>query len=209
MTPAASWTRVKAGWSDGWKALSDRATRAYASAAEVDPTGTLERVKAFLEALAASRASLDRMARKLPASPADEVERALVARHRALERRYLELAAGFYSDARPASAGTEVGVAPVVLVVGGLAVGVVGIAWAIAAYAYADNLREQTALAERELDARIEAGRQGRMLQPTTLPPQPNPVDAAKSAAKGVGLLLVGGLVVTAGAVLLPALLKR
>lgn len=212
-----SWADIKAGWSAGWKALSEQATRAYASAAQVDPTGTLARVQAFVAALSDSRAALDRMAAKLPNPPVTAADQAEVLRYQSLERRYHELAAGFYVDATPAAgqgAGTPpgspvVGVAPAVLVIGGLAVGAVGVAWAIAAYEYAVNLREQTALAERELDARVAAGAQGRTLQPTTLPPQADPIDKATTAAKGVGLLVVGGLVVATGAFLLPALMRK
>ena len=212
-----SWADVKAGWSGGWKALSEQATRAYASAVQVDPTGTLQKVQAFLAAQADSRAALDRIAAKLPNPPVTEADRAAVANYRAMEVRWHDLAAGFYADATPAPAagagappGTPVvGVAPAVLIVAGVAVGVVGVAWAIAAYEYAVNLREQTSLAERELDARVAANAQGRTLQPTTLPPQPDPVDKAASAAKGVGLLVVGGLVVATGAFVLPALLRK
>ena len=87
--------------------------------------------------------------------------------------------------------------------------GAVGVAWALAAYEYAVNLREQTALAERELDARVTASREGRALQPTTLPAQPSPIDTATSTARSVGTLVVGGLVVVAGAILLPTLLRK
>lgn len=223
-----SWSDVKAGWSSGWKALSDQASQIYAKAVEVDPTGTLKKVEAFVAALSDSRAALDRMKAKLPNPPITEADRAAVAQYEALDKRYHELAAGFYDDAKPASTASStpsgtgapsnavsptMGAAPAMLIVGGLAVGAVGVAWAVAAYEYAVNLREQTSLAERELDARVEASRQGRALQPTTLPPQPDPIasatDAAKTASKGVGLLLVGGLVVAAGVYLLPAFLKK
>jgi hypothetical protein len=70
-------------------------------------------------------------------------------------------------------------------------VGVAAIAWAIAAYQYAVHLREQTALVERELQARVEASEQGRTLQPSTLPEQAN--------AK-LGWLMLGGLALAAGA---------
>jgi hypothetical protein len=127
-----------------------------------------------------------------------------------MEARYHDLAAGFYGDATPAPSGAtapapSTGAAPAVLIIGGLAVGAVGVAWAVAAYQYAVNLREQTALAERELDARVEASREGRPLQASTLPPPPNPTDDAK----GMGLWLLGGLAVVAGALTLPALLKK
>ncbi len=212
-----SWADIKAGWSAGWKTLAEQATRAYGAAAQVDPRGSLARVQAFVQALADSRATLDRIAAKLPTPPVTAADQALVARTQALERRYHELAAGLYADATPAPGqgmgptpgSPVVGVAPAVLIVAGLAVGAVGVAWAIAAYEYAVNLREQTALAERELDARVAAYAQGRTLQPTTLPPQADPLDKAAGAAKGVGLLIVGGLVVATGAFVLPALLRK
>ena len=210
---APSWADVKAAWSSGWKSLSEQATRAYATAAQVDPTGTLARVQAFVSALADSRAALDRMAARIPNPPATAEDQAAYARLLDLERRYRDLAAGLYADAKPAGtappAVPEVCIAPVVLVVGGLAVGAVGVAWALAAYEYAVNLREQTALAERELDARVTASREGRALQPTTLPAQPSPIDTATSTARRVGTLVVGGLVVVAGAILLPTLLRK
>jgi hypothetical protein len=68
------------------------------------------------------------------------------------------------------------------------------------------NLREQTALAERELDARVAASRDGRVLQPSTLPPPPPPPGAGGS---NLGLWVLGGLAVVTGAVVLPTLLKR
>jgi hypothetical protein len=90
--------------------------------------------------------------------------------------------------------------------IGGLALGAAAIAWAVSAYEYAVNLREQTALAERELDARVAASRDGRVLQPSTLPPPPPPPGGA---ASNMGLWVLGGLAVVTGAVVLPTLLKR
>ncbi len=209
-TVVPTWADIKAAWSSSWKALSAQATAAYASAARLDPTGTLAKVQAFVQALTDSRAALDRIAAKLPNPPVTPADHAAVAQYQAMERRYHDLAAGFYGDATPAPGGAtapvpSTGAAPAVLIIGGLAVGAVGVAWAVAAYQYAVNLREQTALAERELDARVEASREGRPLQASTLPPPPNPADDAK----GMGLWLLGGLAVVAGALTLPALLKK
>ena len=209
-TVVPTWADIKAAWSSSWKALSAQASAAYASAARLDPTGTLAKVQAFVQALTDSRAALDRIAAKLPNPPVTPADHAAVAQYQAMERRYHDLAAGFYGDATPAPGGAtapvpSTGAAPAVLIIGGLAVGAVGVAWAVAAYQYAVNLREQTALAERELDARVEASREGRPLQASTLPPPPNPTDDAK----GMGLWLLGGLAVVAGALTLPALLKK
>ena len=197
------WTDIKAAWSSGWKALETEAVRLYEAAIRADPTGYLAKVEAFLSELGQSRQNLDNIKAKLPNPPVTAEDRALHAKYQSLEARYNDLAAGFYADAKPAGT-PSTGAAPV-LVVGGLVVGVVAIAWAVAAYEYAVNLREQTSLAEKELDARIEAGQQGRTLQPSTLPPPADPV----KTAKGIGGLLVGGLVLATAAIAVPVFLKK
>ena len=201
-----SWDDIKAAWSAGWKTLSDQATAAYAAAVQANPAAYVDKVTGFLAALTTSRETLDRIQAKLPNPPVTDADRAAWASYQALDKRYHDLAAGFYTDTRPADPST--GAAPavgVVIIVGAVAVGLVGVCWAIAAYEYAVNLQDQTALAERELDARIAASEQGRTLQPSTLPPPPNP----EATAKGIGWLLVGGLVLTAGAFAIPAFLKK
>ena len=122
------------------------------------------------------------------------------ARYGRLLNRYQDLAAGIYADAKPVS--DQVGIAPIVIVAG-LVLGLAAIAWGVAANKYASNLREQTALADRELTARIEASQQGRTLPPSTLP------DDGKGDGGGFGWLLVGGLAVAAGAVVVPVLWKK
>ena len=201
----ASWNQVKGAWSSGWKALSDQATRLYARAVGQNPAAYSDKVTAFQTELAASRATLDRMKVKLPMSAADPADRAIIEKYAAMERRWHDLAAGLYADATPAGAQGQptVGVVPV-LIVGGIALTVVGIAWAVSAYEYAVNLREQTALAEKELDARVTASRDGRVLQPSTLPTPPPPGDGSK-----MGLWVLGGLAVVTGAIVLPSLLKK
>ena len=92
-----SWADIKGAWSAGWKALSEQATAAYGTAAQIDPTGTLAKVQAFLAALGDSRAALDRIAAKLPNPPVTEADRQAHADYQAMERRYHELAAGFYA----------------------------------------------------------------------------------------------------------------
>lgn len=199
-----TWSQIKAGWSSGWQALQRESLRAYEAAITADPTGYLARVQAFADELARARSSLNRIRDALPNPPATAEQRAAHESYRAMETRYRELAAGLYADARPAQ--TEIGVAPVVVgvVVGGVVIGVAGIAWSIAAYQYAVNLREQTALAERELDARVDASREGRALQPSTVPPPPAPAGGGST-----GLWVLGGLALITGAVALPVLLKR
>ena len=197
-----SWADVKSAWSTGWRELSARAGATYAAAVQADPTGTLARITAFTTALEASRAALDRMGPRLPNPPVTEVDRALVGRVQGLERRWHELAAGLFADATPVA--PAVGVAPVV-VVGGLVISAVGLAWAFAAYEYAANLKDQTALAERELDARVAAAQAGRVLPPSTLPAPASPAEGARS----VGVWLLGGLAIAAAALIVPMFLER
>ena len=199
-----TWTQIKAAWSSGWTALQSEAMKLYEASIRADPTGYLAKVEAFVSELTQSRANIDRIKAKLPNPPVTAEDRGLHAKVRDFEKRYHDLAAGLYADAQPA---TSMGAAPLAVgvVVAGVVIGVAGIAWSVAAYEYAVNLREQTALADKELEARVEAGRQGRTLQPTTVPAQPDPV----KKAQGIGWLLVGGLVVAAGAVAVPMFLKK
>ena len=205
MSPVSSWADIQAAWSDGWRALSARAAATYAAAVRADPTGTTARINGFTTALTGARASLDRIRLRVPAPPLTEADRQLAARYQDLERRWHDLAAGFFADATPVPSPPTLGVAPM-LVVGGLAITAVGLAWAFAAYEYAANLKDQTALAERELDARVAAAQAGQILPPSTLPaPLPTPADGFRS----VGLWLLGGLAVAAGALVVPLWLER
>ena len=204
-----SWEDVKASWSSGWKALSDQAVATYSAAIQANPLAYAERVTGFTSALSESRQHLDAIAARLPNPPVTDADRKAVADYQAMEARYRDLAAGFYADATPAanaSPGTPtVGVAPI-LIVAGVAIGIVAIAWAVVAYEYAANLRDQTALADRELTARVDASQTGRPLQSSTLPPPP---PSPTEQASGVGLWLLGGLALAAGALTIPMLLNR
>jgi hypothetical protein len=191
------WVAILGAWSQGWKELRARAATLYASAVQADPSGAAARISGFTQALGETRATLDRIRSRLPGLP-DPV---LVARYQELERRWHDLAAGLFADARPVAT-PAVGVPPA-LVVGGLAITAVGLAWAFAAYEYALNLQEQTALAERELEARVAASQQGRVLPPSTLPVAPT------VGAASVGLWLLGGLALTAGVLVVPLWLGR
>jgi hypothetical protein len=202
---STSWLDLRAAWTSGWRTLSETANRQYAALITANPAAYAPSVTAFQAELAASRATLNRLRDRLASPGINDADRA---RYAGLERRWHELAAGLYADAAPAQGTVPqpvIGVAPAVLVAGGVAVGVVGVAWSVAAYQYAVNLREQTALADRELEARVAASEQGRVLQPSTLPAPPNPKDDASN----VGLWLLGGLAVVAGALTIPILLQK
>ena len=160
-----------------------------------DPEAFRPSVEAFLTEMQAARENLTRIAAKLGQLPDDE-RRPFEKQLAYLLDRWRTLAAGVLADAKPSVQGP-----PVVLIVVGVIVGVAAIAWAVAAYQYAVNLREQTALTEKELDARILASREGRQLPATTLPPQ--------SSGMGMtGWLMLAG-VVAAGVFLGPKLLEQ
>lgn len=199
-----SWADVKAGWSVGWRDLQKTALDRWGEAIRRRPEDFAPKVQATVQELAAARAHLDHMKPLLPKELRTPEDQAAMANFSRLSARYYELAAGVYADAQPASAPQEqVGIAPL-LVVAGLALGVAAIAWAVAAHQYAQNLREQTALADRELSARIDASKEGRTLPPSTLPPQ-----ADGKPGDRVGWALVGGLALAAGAVVVPMLWKK
>ncbi len=200
-----SWTDLKNTWSDGWKALQGESLRLYQAAIEASPASFADKVKAFVVELTQARSHLDSIRTKLPNPPTNEAEAKILTNYVVLEQRWRDLAAGFYADVQQERQ-EGVGIAPV-LIVGGLVIGVAAIAWAVAAWEYCVNLREQTALADKELVARVEASKEGRALQPTTLPEPAS--ERAKEGAKGVGALVLGGLVLAAGAIAVPVFLKK
>ena len=128
-----AWDSVKAAWSEGWRALELEARRLHEVAIRMNPAKYADQVVAFLSALQESRQHLDSIRSKLPNPPRTPEDQKAVADWQAMEARYNTIAAGFYSDTRPATEG--VGVAPVIIVAG-LVVGVAAIAWSVAAYEY-------------------------------------------------------------------------
>ena len=192
-----NWTDIKARWSTGWRTLQQQAIDRYEAAIRKDPASFEPTVRATVADLQASRGHLEHMGSLVRAAGATERDRVTYGR---LLNRYQDLAAGIYADARPVA--DEMGIAPIIIVAG-LVLGVAAIAWGAAANKYTSNLREQTALADRELTARIEASQQGRTLPPSTLP------DPGQGKGGGLGWLLVGGLAVATGAVVVPVLWKK
>ncbi len=180
-------------WTPSWQAFRERAVRAWHSHIRANPDAFKAQVLEFTGALNEARQRLDRCEQL--AVSAVELRPKLAD----LETRYALLAAGFYADARPA-AGVQ-GV-PIGLVVGGVVLGIAGIAWAIAALQYALNLRDHTALLEKELEARVEASREGRQLPASTVEPVENP-------AQKTGWMLVGALALVTAGIAVPVFLKR
>jgi len=175
-------------WTPSWQVFRVRAVRAWHHKIRANPAAYLPQVQQYALALSEARHHLDRCAQLAQADP----------RLSGLETRYALLAAGLYADSRPVGA---VEGAPVVgLVVGAVVIGVAGIAWAIAALQYALNLRDQTALLEKDLTARVEASKAGRELAPSSLQPQ---------SVQKTGWLIVGVLAAVTAGVALPVFLKR
>lgn len=174
-------------WTPSWQAFRERAVRAWHKRIRVNPDAFLPQVQQFSAALNEARQRLDH-AEKLAAAHPKLTD---------LETRYALLAAGLYADSRP-SGGVQ-GV-PIGIVIGGVMIGVAGIAWAIAALQYALNLREQTALLEKELTARVDASKEGRELAPSSLQPQ---------SVQKTGWLIVGALALVTAGVAVPVFLKR
>lgn len=178
-------------WTPSWQSFRERAVRAWNNKVRADPKAYLPQVQQFSGSLWEARQRLDRCGQLVASVPE------FATKLSDLETRYALLAAGLYADSQPA-----VGVQglPIGLVIGGVLIGVAGIAWAIAALQYAVNLRENTALLEKELTARVEASKEGRELAPSSLQPQ---------SVQRTGWMIVGVLAAVTAGVALPVFLKR
>ena len=218
----ASWTDIKARWSAGWKDLHRKAMDQFGEAIKRNPESFRPQAEATLADLAAARAYLHRIQARLP-KIADATQRAKATKNFAvMNERYHVLAAGIYADAEQAKQAQQGHKSEVsgffipLLLIGGIVLGVAAIAWAIASREHAKTLRDQTALADHELTARVEASKEGRVLQETTLPEQPVSAPLLSATAPGgggtagkVGLALVGVLALAAAGLAIPMFLKR
>ena len=186
-----TWEQIKADWSAGWTALEAQALATYEAAITADPEQFRAKLIEVLGLLDASRASLDRMKATLRAEvqAGRSLPKGALKTLKTLEQRYNDLAAGVYSDATAAP--QQVG--SVGLIVAGVIFGLAAIAFALAAYQYCSNLRDQTALAEKELDERVKAARDGVVIPsaPLTQPPAAPELPGSDGVSAG---LVVGGL---------------
>lgn len=190
----AAWDAVASAASAAWTSAYESAIATYEDLVKSDPKGSADQVVRFMAELEETRGLLDRMASQLPKPPVTPEDHALHKRYAAYEARYHEIAAGFYRDVE-ANQAPQVGVVPV-LAVAGLAIGLGAATWSFAGYEYAVNLREETALASRELDARIQASKEGRTIQESTLP-------EPASSASNMTTMMMGGAAVLGGLVLI------
>lgn len=103
-----------------------------------------------------------------------------------IERDAAELRAGVYTEAQLAD-GASPQVQGLPFVVGAVVLGVAGVAFAVAAYPAAAALRVRAETELRELEIRAQAMREGRTLQPHTLPEPGRTAGRALPVVLGLG----------------------
>jgi len=204
---------VSLDWASVWQSIGHEVTRlssALASDVASDPAGFHRRyeghVAAFVQLMAKTRASLQRYV-GLAMQTQDPVH---AERARQAAKAWAQVASAWGDVAIPAPAqqpeatsveGVVIGAFPVALVVWGVAVTVVGVAFAIAATAGTTALRDWVDLQHADLEARVSASREGRTLQPPTVPPPPGGdlVGVMSKVLFGLGVLGVFAMVVPKG----------
>ena len=208
---SAAWADAQAGWAAVWSEADDAWHQLYEESKglwetiQAAPARYSTTVESFVAALHESQLSLAHIAELLPTDGAPE-NNALWDTYKAMEDRFNTLAAPFYQDAVPTDVqgAAPVGLAPL-LILAGVAVGVAAIGWAFVGHEYALSLRDQTALADKELTARVEASKEGRVLQPTTLPEVSDPPLDLSS----VGKYVAAGAAVLVALAVVPRFLGR
>jgi len=191
-TQAAPASSFWENWKAGYAYLYRSALEKYQASIEQDPEKFRPTTEAFLRQLVEIRQGLDRIKPTLPREAKSPEDLKRVAEYNRMAVRYHELAEPFYKGTQTVN-GAQTGLAWV-LVIGALAISSAAVAWSIPAYQYAENLVEQTRLASRELDARDQASRDGRTLQPSTLPQEESILPPALKGGKGLALLGILGL---------------
>ena len=200
-----TWEQLKADFTANIQQVYAAAYQRLSGAIEARPEAFRDRVTSFLDALATTKANLDRIAAKLPNPPKDKAEAGLITRYAEMKQLYDALVAGISENATRVNP-SEVGWGPVavILVIGVVGLSIAGVAWAVAAWEYAASLRDQSGFMDRELDARVEAMRSGAQLPATTaIPPSASsPPDPTKGAGgSGINLAwLLGGLALAGAA---------
>lgn len=199
-----TWEQLKADFTANIQQVYEATHKRLAAAIEARPESFRDRVTSFLDALATTKANLDRIAAKLPNPPKDKTEAALITRYAEMKQLYDAIVAGISENATRVNP-SEFGWGPVavILVIGVVGLSIAGVAWAIAAWEYAASLRDQSGFMDKELDARVEAMRSGAQLPATTaIPPSASPPpDPTKSdGGNGMNLAWILGGLALAGA---------
>lgn len=207
----ATWDDIMAAWSESWRSLYDDALSTLGPQIEADVSAYLSRIQDAITGLLTARATLDQIRRKLPQLGNTAKDAELRERYAILEDRYHVVAAGIYTDA---TCGDDRCSALPILAIAGIVLGVAACAWAVAAWEYFANLRDQTGLLDRDLDARIWAMKNNKTLPAPNVPALPSPPSNAPNqqpddGGSMLGWLLFGGLALTAAALALPAITKK
>lgn len=179
---------------------------------EADPARAKREAEAAAAEIRAARTALDRWKAAIGKLPAAEQTKAMPAFSKA-SRQWYELASAFYAGATNLKTGQpqeEIGILPLI-VVGAVVLTAAGIAFSPAASSGAEALRlhadAERARAEAvtaELAARVDASREGRSLQPSTLPPEATKAPLIGGGGSSTGLIVGGAvlaLVVVGGVV--------
>lgn len=208
----ATWDDIKAAWSASWSTFYDDATSKLGPLLQADVSGYLGKIQDSMNGLFAARSNLDQAKAKLPQLGLAPEDAELRERYTIMEHRYHIVAAGIYTDATSATDATGAG--PLV-VIAGIALGVAACAWAVSAWEYFANLRDQTKLLDNDLAARIWAMKNNATLPPPNVAPLPGnqvpdkPKPDPPDDGSMLGWLLLGGLALTAAALALPAITKK
>lgn len=187
----ASWADIRAAWDPSWVKTQKAALRRWKTDIESAPERFRGVVTDFLRLLSAVQADLSAVKRLVqhPLATTSDQQRyiSLLVQHNAV-------LAGIMTYAAPTSSTQG---APV-LVITGLAISVVGVAWALAAREYAASLRDQAQLLREELSARVAASQRNTSLQPSTLPAPLSPPSVMSGSwwpwLLGLGVLGAGGV---------------
>ncbi|MCK6529706.1 hypothetical protein L6R50_19845 [Myxococcota bacterium] len=198
----ATWADAMASWGGNWRAWLDEQVRRLGAAVRRDPEALRPAASRSLENLAVARGHLDAIKHALRHLEGTPEHAPAVANFNRLNARWWDLATGVYGNSDQAGKPAFGALPAVVLVIGALGLTVAGVVAAVAALDYTTNLREQTALQLEELRARVEASKEGRTLQESTLPEDP-PADGV------AGWWALGALAVLAGAFAIPVLMKK
>lgn len=183
-------------WSEAWR-------RAYSEAQERIPAVYRDEEKAKKDAAAAvarvrsSRQALDRFHAQILAAP-EAARGGALAAYAMLDRAWNETASALYQDAVDTRTGKPVQIGWIPILIGVIALAAAAVAFAPAITKRADAVQTQAETQSRELDARVAASREGRVLPPSTVPP-PDGGLPGEGGGKGLwialGALAVVGLV--------------
>lgn len=184
------WLAIRQRWTAENRALLEDAVRRYGPTIEEDPEDFEDEVLDAMNKIHVIHRRLMKLRGHVPE-----------AHWLQASRRWQAVAAGIFSEAELPGQRTEVGAAPVVvaIVVAGVAISIVAIAWAIVSTGEIERLNRWTSLAEHELDERVRASEEARELQQSTLPapPENDALNLPDVPGGGTGMLVGLGALTT------------